>query len=169
MFHKPSILIALFGMILGVFIAIIFGVNEDLFKNQIKQDILVSKHYQSAQLRGDSESYLKKEAGKNWRYYQRFHFHSTGIASMSLVLLVLLGFSSVKENRRKIISYILSISGFLYPFVWLFAGCFGPGMGRSLAKEKFAFFGYMGGVYFIAMIVVFYVLAKFRVSLEREN
>ena len=146
---KNSILIALMGIILGLSIAIVFGVNEDFFKNKIVKGIKLSKKYSKVE---DKVYYLKKEVDKNWRYYQRFHFHSSAVGSMSVALLLLIGFTSGPLRKKKMIALLLSLSGFLYPFVWLFAGIFGPEWGRAEAKEFFAFFGYMGGVYLVTVI-----------------
>jgi hypothetical protein len=54
---------------------------------------------------------------------------------------------------------MIAIGGFLYPFVWLFAGLYGPEMGRSEAKEAFAVFGYMGGVYLVGILYALYLAA----------
>ena len=55
---------------------------------------------------------------------------------------------------------MLAIIGFLYPFVWLFAGIYGSEWGRSEAKEFFTIFGYMGEVYLVSMIWVLVELLK---------
>jgi hypothetical protein len=52
---------------------------------------------------------------------------------------------------------MISVGGFLYPFIWLFAGIYGPEMGRNEAKEAFAIFGYMGGVCLLGMIMASYL------------
>ncbi len=56
------------------------------------------------------------------------------------------------KKHKSIASYLISVGGFLYPFVWLFAGIYGPEMGRSEAKEAFAVFGYMGGLFLLGGI-----------------
>jgi hypothetical protein len=157
MYFKNSIVIALSGIILGLSIAIVFGVNEDIFKSKIDKDIRTSEHYSTSE---HKEAYLKKEASKNWRYYQRFHFHASAIGSMSIAVLLLIGFTGAPNSRKKILCYLLSVSGFLYPFVWLFAAIYGPEMGRSEAKESFTFFGYMGGLYLVTMIWALVEVAK---------
>ena len=151
MYFKNSLIIALSGIILGLSIAIVFGVNEDFFKNRIDQGIHLNKKYAKVD---NKEEYLKKESDKNWRYYQRFHFHASAIGAMSIAVLILIGFTSAPLTRKKILAPLLAISGFLYPFVWLFAAIFGPEWGRNEAKEFFAIFGYMGGVYLFSMVWV---------------
>lgn len=151
MYFKNSIIIALMGIVLGLSIAIVFGVNEDFFKEKIDKGIKLSEKYSKAE---NKVAYFKKETSKNWRYYQRFHFHSSAIGSMSLALLLLIGFTAASTKRKKALTLVLSSSGFLYPFVWLFAAIFGPEWGRSEAKEFFSIFGYMGGVYLLSVIWV---------------
>ncbi|MFT6630234.1 MAG: hypothetical protein ACJAS4_000168 [Bacteriovoracaceae bacterium] len=157
MYFKNSILVAMSGIILGIAIAIVFGVNEDLFKNKIEKGILLNPKYSKIE---NKNEFLKKEASKNWRYYQRFHFHASAIGTMSLALLLLINFTSAPGIRKKVLCPILAISGFLYPFVWLFAGIYGPEWGRTEAKEFFAVFGYMGGVYLVTIIWVFIEVVK---------
>ena len=41
------------------------------------------------------------------------------------------------------------------------AGIYGPELGRSIAKEKFAIFGYMGGIYLIGIIMILFLFIKF--------
>ena len=131
---KFPFVLAILGMVGGVVISIVFGVNE-----------------------GERAEKMKVEAYKNWRYYQRYHFHAPGVGSMSLVLLIFLGFIQASKTQILTSSYMISIGGFLYPFVWLFAGIYGPEMGRDQAKEAFAIFGYMGGVCLMGMIFATYL------------
>lgn len=169
MFNKLPILISLLGIILGVFIAILFGVNEDLFKDKIYKDLVKSDHV--LKITGDIErkAYIKKEKDKNWRYYQRFHFHSTGTSIMSLGILLLLGFSYAPRKIKSLAAYMVAIGGFLYPFVWLFSGIYGPSLTRGVAKEKFAVFGYMGGVFLIGTIITFFLISKYKLSIIKQK
>lgn len=66
-----------------------------------------------------------------------------------LGLLLFLSQLSAPRNLVTVGSYLVSVGGFLYPFVWLFAGIYGPEMGRAEAKEAFALFGYMGGLFLV--------------------
>lgn len=151
---KYPFMIALLGITLGIFIAILFGINEDIFKDKINAGIEQNKKYQSLTTEIEKKEYKSKEADKNWRYYQRFHFHSTAISSMSVALILLILMVNISSATQIYLSYLLAISGLLYPFVWLFAGIFGPIIGRGVAKEKFAVFGYMGGIYLLGVITL---------------
>ncbi len=149
------------GIVFGTLIAVFFGANEEMFKNHIKSELLRSEQIVSISDPVKQEAKMKTEEEKLWRYFQRFHFHSTGIASMSLALLLLLFFAiEASQNEKLFWGLGVSASGFLYPFYWLLAGYFGPSIGRGVAKEQFAIFGYMGGVFLVAAIGVLYLLLR---------
>lgn len=147
MIRKIPFFLAILSMVGGVFIAILFAVNEEMFIRRIHAGL--EKNIKIQQISGDQERSAKisSETEKNWRYYQRFHFHATGIGAMMMGLLLFLSSLNAPSLPVTVTKYLLSIGGFLYPFVWLFAGIYGPEMGRSEAKEAFALFGYMGGVF----------------------
>ncbi|RLA62687.1 MAG: hypothetical protein DRQ89_08930 [Epsilonproteobacteria bacterium] len=166
--QKLPFILTVFSMILGVFIAILFGVNEHLFKDKIKNDLGKNEKIMSIVDVDKRTAKLNAEASKNWRYYQRFHFHSTGIASMALGVLILLSFSMGSSMLKLVSSYMVSIGGFLYPFVWLFAAMYGPIMGRSAAKESFAFFGYMGGVFLLGLLLSLFILVKYPLKFKND-
>ncbi len=165
--QKAPFLITLFGMFLGVFIAILFGVNEDFFKDRIaaglqqNAKVMELRKVEAPDTEATVMKYLAAETDKNWRYYQRFHFHSTGIGAMSLAILVVLLLLAAPTKQTLMASYLVAIGGFLYPFVWLLAGIYGPILGRSAAKETFAIFGYMGGVFMVGVIFAMYLVARY--------
>ncbi|HET6245618.1 MAG: hypothetical protein H0V01_00630 [Bacteroidetes bacterium] len=161
MLQKTPFSIALLTIIVGVFIAILFGANEEYFKNKIEKGL--ERNTVISQMSNDIEksNYIKSEKEKNWRYYQRFHFHATGIGSISLAVLLFLSILSAPKNIKNVSAFFIAIGGFLYPFLWLFAGIFGPEMGRNEAKEAFAVFGYMGGVFMIGLLITLVLSLKY--------
>ncbi len=166
--NRLPFIITTFSMALGVFIAILFGINESYFKDKIADAIKKNPTYLSLETPEEQTKHFKKEKDKNWRYYQRFHFHSTGISAMTLALLILLSFSLAPKKIVFYTKYMLSIGGLLYPFVWLFAAEYGPIIGRGAAKDKFSFFAYMGGVFFIGLVMTMYCLIKHSVSIPTK-
>lgn len=165
---KIPFLLCLLQIFLGVFIAILFAINEDYFKQKIEHGLksnpeVVAMVDNNTTKDNDLiiKGYIEKETSKNWRYYQRFHFHSTGIAAMSMAVLFLIFFLDAPIIQKYIASYIVSLGGFLYPFVWLLAAIYGPSMGRDLAKEQFAVFGYMGGVFMIGVLFTLYLASRY--------
>jgi hypothetical protein len=71
---------------------------------------------------------------KIWRYAQRAHFHSTGIAAFSIGLLLLVSLSSLSRKLKKATSLLIGL-GFLYPFAWLSMFFLAPSIGRSAAHS----------------------------------
>ena len=63
---------------------------------------------------------------------------------------------------------MLSLGGLLYPYVWLFAALWGPEIGRGPAKEKFAFFGYMGGVFLLGTVLTFVLTAVYPLQIRKK-
>ncbi len=161
-------LLSFLTMFGGVFIAIMFGANEEFFINKIQTDLNKNEKIISIADPVEKSKKIKSEEEKNWRYYQRFHFHATGIGSMSLVILICLSFISAPTNLILINSFLISIGGFLYPFVWLFAGIYGPLIGRSEAKEAFAIFGYSGGLFLVGIILACFLLIKYPLEFKKS-
>lgn len=169
MITRIPFFLSVLGMASGVFIAIIFGVNESYFKNTILAGLQNNKKIMAIADTTTRESTIKVEADKNWRYYQRFHFHATGIGAMSLAALLLLALSMAPYILKNISSYMIAIGGLLYPFVWLFSAIYGPSMGRTEAKESFAFFGYMGGLFLFGLILLLFIIAKYPLRMELQK
>ncbi|WP_291403903.1 hypothetical protein [Daejeonella sp.] len=164
MTQRIPYVIAILTLIGGVFISIIFGANEDYFKDKINEGLKKNEKVNLIQDPEEKAAVLKTEADKNWRYYQRFHFHATGIGAMIMGVLLFISFLSAPERIKAITSFAVSIGGFLYPFIWLFAAIYGPEMGREAAKEKFAVFGYMGGLFLVGLILSLYMALKYRLK-----
>jgi|GEM_PF-582734 len=138
MTKKLPFILALMCMLGGVGISILFGVNEEMFKNRISAGLDQNVAIQQIADPAQKASKIAGEAEKNWRYYQRFHFHATGIGAMMMGILLFVARLKAPRKHKNIASYMVAIGGTLYPFVWLFAGIYGPEMGRSEAKEAFA-------------------------------
>lgn len=164
MTQRIPYVIAILTLIGGVFISILFGANEDYFKDKINEGLKKNEKVNQIQDPVEKEAVLKTEADKNWRYYQRFHFHATGIGAMIMGVLLFISFLSAPERIKAITSFAVSIGGFLYPFIWLFAAIYGPEIGRGAAKEKFAIFGYMGGLFLVGLILSLYMALKYRLK-----
>jgi len=161
MTSRIPFVIAILTLIFGVFISIIFGANEDFFKDKIKEGLSKNEKINLIQDTAEKDAVLKSESDKNWRYYQRFHFHATGIGAMIMGVLLFISFLSAPEGLKSITSYAVAIGGFLYPFLWLFAAIYGPELGREVAKEKFAIFGYMGGLFLLGLFLSLFMALKY--------
>lgn len=161
MTSRIPFVIAILTLIGGVFISILFGANEEFFKNKIIEGLKKNEKINLIQDPAEKAEMLKSEEEKNWRYYQRFHFHSTGIGAMIMGVLLFVSFLSAPEKLKIAASYLVAVGGFLYPYLWLFAAIYGPELGRGPAKEKFAVFGYMGGVFLIGLFISLFMALKY--------
>jgi len=131
---KIGLFLVMLSLIFGIVLGIYFGAAEDSVKSFISEGIASHPEVHDA-----------KSQGKIWRYVQRAHFHSLGIASFSIGLVLLIMFSSLKK-RLKLASSILIGLGGLYSLSWFTMFLLSPSMGRSAAHhhiitELFAFIG----------------------------
>jgi hypothetical protein len=131
---KIGLALVLIGLVFGVGMGIIFGVNEDVFQNYIAQGIAANP-----------EVHDVKSPDKIWRYAQRAHFHATGIAAFSLGLVILVMFSSLKTSYKKTSAILLGLSSF-YPLSWYAMFWLAPSIGRGPAHAHILteFFAYTG-------------------------
>ncbi len=120
---RIALVLVLAGLLFGIAMGIGFGANEDYFKDYINIGIAANPDVHS-----------KSSAGKIWRYAQRAHFHSTGIAAFSLGLVILIALSSMKQGMKKTSSILVGLGG-LYPFSWFSMFLLAPAIGRSAAHN----------------------------------
>ncbi len=135
---RPGLILVLLGLAFGIALGVGFGVNEDAFKDFVAEGIAAHPEVHDA-----------KSQDKIWRYVQRAHFHSTGIAAFSIGLLLLVSLSSLSRTLKKTTSLLIGL-GFLYPFAWLSMFLLAPSIGRSAAHshiitELFTYIG-VGGL-----------------------
>lgn len=135
---KAGLGLVIVGLMFGVGMGILFGVNEDAFKDFVAQGIAANPEVHDA-----------KSPDKIWRYAQRAHFHSTGIAAFSLGLIFLAMVSSLKPAYKKMSAILLGLGSF-YPLSWFSMFFLAPSIGREAAHahiltEVFAFTG-VGGI-----------------------
>lgn len=120
---KIGLLITLLSLVFGIGLGIVFGAKEEVFKNYISQNI-----QENPTVHDD------KSKDKIWRYVQRAHFHSTGIAAYSLALLLIILVSKMKENAKRSSSTLIGV-GTLYSFSWYLMFYLAPTIGRDAAHS----------------------------------
>ncbi len=120
---KIGLFLALLLLFFGLSMGIGFGIAEDSFKDFIAQGIATYP-----------DVHDDKSASKIWRYAQRAHFHATGISAFSLVLILLVLFSSLKDRMKTIASTAIGLVG-LYPLAWFTMFILSPTIGRSAAHH----------------------------------
>ena len=99
---KPGLALVLLGLAFGIALGVAFGVNEDVFKDFVAQGIAAHPDIHDA-----------KSQDKIWRYAQRAHFHSTGIAAFSIGLLLLVSLSTISHKLKKTTSVLIGLGALL--------------------------------------------------------
>ncbi len=120
---KPGLALVFLGLAFGIAMGIGFGLNEEAFKDFVAAGITANPEIHDAQ-----------SQDKIWRYAQRAHFHSTGIAAFSIGLLLLVSLSNLGQKLKKTTSVLIGL-GFLYPLAWLSMFFLAPSIGRSAAHS----------------------------------
>ena len=99
---KPGLALVLLGLAFGIALGVAFGVNEDVFKDFVAQGIAAHPGIHDV-----------KSQDKIWRYAQRAHFHSTGIAAFSIGLLLLASLSTITHKLKKTTSVLIGLGALL--------------------------------------------------------
>ena len=120
---KIGLLITLLSLIFGIGLGIAFGAKEEVFKNYISENI-----------KANPAVHDEKSKDKIWRYVQRAHFHSAGIAAYSLALLLIILVSKMKDSAKSFSSTMIGI-GTLYPLSWYLMFYLAPQIGRDTAHN----------------------------------
>ncbi len=118
---KFGLALVMLGLLFGIFIGVAFGFNEAYFKTFVAQGIAAHPGLHDA-----------SSPDKIWRYVQRAHFHSAGIASFSIGLLLLVATSTLKNSFKSIAAALIGI-GSLYPLAWFSMFLLAPSIGRDAA------------------------------------
>ncbi len=153
---KPGLVLVLFGLAFGIALGTGFGINEDAFQGYIAEGIAAHPDVHDA-----------NSQDKIWRYVQRAHFHSAGIAAFSIGMLLLVALSNIRPAIKKVTSVFIGL-GFLYPFAWFNMFLLAPSMGRDAAHshivtELLTYVGVGGlaiGLFILAGNILFGFLAE---------
>lgn len=143
---KIGLLITLLSLLFGIGLGIVFGAKEEVFKNYISQNIAANPTLHD-----------EKSKDKIWRYVQRAHFHSTGIAAYSLALLLIILVSKMKTSAKTFSSTFIGI-GTLYPLSWYLMFYLAPKIGRDAAHSHILTEGIVyisTGAFLIALYMIF--------------
>ena len=120
---KIGLLITLLSLVFGIGLGIAFGAKEEIFKNYISENI-----------QANPTVHDEKSKDKIWRYVQRAHFHSSGIAAYSLALLLIILVSKMKDIMKSFSATMIGI-GTLYSFSWYLMFYLAPIIGRDAAHN----------------------------------
>ncbi len=137
---KPGLILACATLLFGIALAVMFGVAEDAVKDAIAKGVAAHPALHDA-----------KSPAKIWRWWQRAHFHATGIAAFTFALVGITALSGLRPVMKKLTSLLLGLGG-LYPVSWLVMALLAPSMGRSAAHNAL-------GVEVMVFVAVFGMLS----------
>lgn len=142
---KIGLFLVMLTLVFGISLGVGFGVAEDSVKSYISEGVVAHADVHDA-----------NSNKKIWRYAQRAHFHSTGIAAFSIGLILLIMLSSLKKELKKAASILIGLGG-LYPLSWFTMFILAPSIGRSAAHhhlitEIFTYIGVAGLLLGIAIL-----------------
>lgn len=154
---RAGLFLVILALIFGIGMGVAFGVAEDSFKSYVADGIAAHAGVHD-----------EKSQDKIWRYAQRAHFHSEGIAAFSIGLLVLIMLSSLKRRLKKISSILVGMGG-LYPLSWFTMFLLAPSIGREAAHhhvvtETVTYLGVGGLLLGIGILCANLFLGMFRES-----
>lgn len=153
---KIGLILVLLGLLAGVLLGVSFGASEETFENYIAKG--VSSH---------PDVHDAKSSKKIWRYVQRAHFHSTGIAAFSLGLILTILLSSMSDKFKTLSSTLVGLGSF-YPLAWFTMFILAPSIGRDAAHhhiltETFTYagtFGILAGILILCGNILFGMFKK---------
>lgn len=151
---KIGLFLVMLTLIFGIGLGVVFGVAEDSVQSYISEGVAAHPAVHD-----------EKSGGKIWRYAQRTHFHSTGIAAFSIGLLLLIMHSSLGRRLKKVAAVLVGLGG-MYPLSWFTMFLLAPSIGRGAAHhhivtQMFTYIGVSGLLTGIAILCANLFLGKF--------
>jgi hypothetical protein len=123
---RPGLIITGLVLCFGILMGVAFGIFEDA----IKEMVSVAVDSNAAVHAED----LSKAKAKIFRWWQRSHFHATGVSAFTFALLAIVALSDLKPGLKRLSSLLIAIGG-LYPLSWLIMAIKAPAMGRPAAHH----------------------------------
>ncbi|MEE9613362.1 MAG: hypothetical protein V3W31_00220 [Thermodesulfobacteriota bacterium] len=121
---RPGLVLAGITLCFGIALAIAFGVAEDAIKTLVRDGVAANP-----------DLHDEKSPDKIWRWWQRAHFHATGIGAFTLALIAITALSDLSAKMKRAASLFFGVGSF-YPLAWFFMALLGPSMGRSAAHHS---------------------------------
>ena len=106
---KIGLLFSLLTIAFGISLGIGFGLFGPMLQEWFKG--VASSH---------QDIHDEQSIKEIWRYIQGAHFHSTGIGSFTLGLVIVTALLDMSDRLKKVTAALISLGG-LYPFAWLSA------------------------------------------------
>jgi len=153
-----GLLLAMFSLLMGVYLGIHFGKSEDEIHAYLKANAAVSAVFE-----GDAKK-IDDAVGNGWKYLRRSHEHFQGLGAIALGLCLLIATLPLKCLPKTILSTGVALGAFLYPLFWYLVAYRCAYMEKSAAKESLALMAQAGaGLYLVSVLGVILSLAVFAV------
>ena len=153
-----GLLIAMLGLLMGVYLGIQFGKNEEAILADWR-----AKAQSSAVFAGDAKK-IDGAVESGWKNLKRSHEHFQGLGAISLGLCLLVAALPLKCWPKSILSIGVALGAFLYPLFWYLVANRCAYMEKSAAKESLALMAQAGaGLYLVSLSGVLLSLAVFAV------
>lgn len=160
-----AVLTLLFGQGMGI----VFGLNEDAIKGQLRAD---ATEVRDTVYQGDDDA-IKGVLGKSWTYMKRAHLHAGGMGTTALALILILCLLGTSQRVTLSLGVVLGAGGLGYAVFWMWAGFRAPGLGSTgAAKESLKWLAMpSAGVFVLATlaVLVLLVVAFVRESADRKS
>ena len=123
---RPGLIIAGFVLLFGILMGVAMGIFEDSIKEMISMgvDANAANHLEG----------VAKAKGKIFRWWQRAHFHATGMGAFLIAMIAIAAISNLKPAIKRLSSILIAFGG-LYPFSWFLLSLKAPSMGRPAAHH----------------------------------
>ena len=124
-----------FGLIVAglcLLFGILMGVMLGLFEDGIKEMISAAV---DSNLSAHAEP-LSTAKSKIFRWWQRAHFHATGIGAFTIALVGITAMSNLRPGVKRLTALLIALGG-IYPFSWLLMALKAPILGRPAAHHYF--------------------------------
>lgn len=129
---SAGLILAVFTLLFGQGMGIVFGLNEDAIKSIMEAD---ASAVQETIYKGD-EGASKAVLSKSWNYMQRAHLHAGGLGTSAIALIIVLCLFGAPRIATILISLALGAGGLGYSVFWMWAGFRAPGLGSTGAAKE---------------------------------
>lgn len=137
----PGILLALFTILFGFGIGVVFGAAEDSMKAALTDS---GKAVLDTVYQGDVAK-MEGVVGKSWSYVKRAHLHAGAIGTSALATTVVLFLLGTPRRLERWSATAFGAGALLYSVFWLAAAFRAPGLGSTdLAKDSLAWIALPG-------------------------
>lgn len=160
-----GILLAVFTILFGQGMGIVFGLNEDIIKSRLKADAAEVQ----ATIYKDDKIASKAVLDKSWNYMQRAHLHAGGMGTTAVALIIVLCLVGAPRTATALISLALGAGGLGYSIYWMWAGFRAPALGSTgAAKESLKWLAMpSSGGFVLATIAVLVVVLAWMLKCRR--